>query len=271
MSSGVLFFCYMITFMLRSLRWRAFHLYICISVYFLFMESIEVAGIGEIKVRRSTNIKFLSIRMAPGRGIWVNVPFGVSKRLVENFLEEKREWILQNRAKMNIYEKDTGVGLKIGAEIQTKLHILKIAETDQIKPSYKIEDKMITLFIPQGAVFARVEKIVQQFLLEIYKLECSQYLPGRVKLLAEKYGFRYERLSFRNNTSNWGSCSGDDNISLNIKLMKLPDEIVDYVILHELCHTVEKNHSVSFWKLVRKVCPDYADLRNKLRKYNTRV
>ena len=61
------------------------------------------------------------------------------------------------------------------------------------------------------------------------------------------------------------------NISLNIKLMKLPDEIIDYVILHELCHTVEKNHSAAFWKLVGKVCPAYPTLRARLRKYNTRI
>ena len=113
--------------------------------------------------------------------------------------------------------------------------------------------------------------VQQQFLVEIYTLESRQYLPARVKFYAEKFGFRYGRLSFRNNISNWGSCSFENNISLNVKLMKLPDEIIDYVILHELCHTVEKNHSAAFWKLVGKVCPDYATLRARLRKYNTRI
>lgn len=228
-------------------------------------------GIGEIKVRRSANIKYLRIRMAPGRGIWVSVPFGVSRKQTEKFLEENRDWIVQNRKNMEVYEQDTGVGLKIGAEIQTKMHTLKIVETKQLKPSYKIEQNIITLGIPEKVEFNRIEKIVRQFLLEIYAMESRQYLPQRVKMYADRFGFKYGRLSFRDNVSNWGSCSFENNISLNIKLMKLPDEIIDYVILHELCHTIEKNHSVDFWKLVGKVCPDYAVLRSRLRKYNTRI
>lgn len=228
-------------------------------------------GIGEIKVRRSANIKYLRIRMAPGRGIWVSVPFGVSRKQTEKFLEENRDWIVQNRKNMEVYEQDTGVGLKIGAEIQTKMHTLKIVETKQLKPSYKIEQNIITLGIPEKVEFNRIEKIVGQFLLDIYAMESRQYLPQRVKMYADRFGFKYGRLSFRDNVSNWGSCSFENNISLNIKLMKLPDEIIDYVILHELCHTIEKNHSVDFWKLVGKVCPDYAVLRSRLRKYNTRI
>lgn len=235
------------------------------------MEVIELPGIGEIKVRRSANIKYLRIRMAPGRGVWVSVPFGVSWKQVEKFLLENREWIADNQKNLQVYEQDTGVGLKIGAEIRTKLHTLKITETDDLKPSYKIVGEDIILAVPKKIVFRKIEKIVQQFLLEIYALEARQYLPRRVKHYADKHGFIYRRLSFRNNVSNWGSCSFENNISLNIKLMKLPDEIIDYVILHELCHSVEKNHSASFWKLVGTVCSDYVALRARLRKYNTRI
>lgn len=235
------------------------------------MEVIELPGIGEIKVRRSANIKYLRIRMAAGRGIWVSVPFGVSRKQTEKFLMENRNWILENRKSMEIYEQDTGVGLKIGAEIKTKLHTLKIVETEELKPAYRIQGEIITLSIPKTVEFSRIEKIVQQFVLEIYTMECRQYLPQRVKHYADKFGFKYGRLTFRNNVTNWGSCSFENNISLNIKLMKLPDEIIDYIILHELCHTIEKNHSADFWKLVGKVCPNYANLRVRLRKYNTRI
>lgn len=235
------------------------------------MESFELDGIGEIKVRRSANIKYLSIRMSPGRGVWVNVPYGVSGRQMIRFVEEKKEWIARNLPKVKSYEKETGVGLGIGAEIRTRLHWLVIMEGDCRVPSYTIEGKKVTLWIPRGTAYEKIDPLAKNFLAEIYKKECRQLLPGRVRQYAEKFRFRFTRLSFRNNISNWGSCSHDDKISLNIKLMKLPDELIDYVILHELCHTKEKNHSAAFWKTVKSVCPDYALLRAGLRKYNTRV
>lgn len=235
------------------------------------MESFVLDGVGEIKVRRSANIKYLSIRMSPGRGVWVNVPYGVSGRQMVKFVEEKRDWIIQNVSQVKVYERDTGVGLRIGAEIRTKLHLLVIAEGECRKPSYKIEGEKITLWIPRGTAYERIDPLARNFLLEIYKKECRQLLPAKVKAYSERYNFHFTHLSFRNNISNWGSCSHDDKISLNIKLMKLPDELIDYVILHELCHTVEKNHSERFWALVRKVCPDYEIRRRKLRSYNTRL
>ena len=169
------------------------------------MEVLELAGIGEIKVRRSANIKYLRIRMAPGRGVWVSVPFGVSRKQVEKFLEENREWILKNRKDMKVYEEDTGVGLGIGAEIKTKLHVLRIVETEEPKPSYRLEQEKITLFIPKKVDFSKVEKIVQQFLLEIYTMEMpSIFAAADQKLCRKNFGFRYGRVTFRNNISNWG-------------------------------------------------------------------
>ena len=75
---------------------------------------------------------------------------------MEKFLEENREWILKNRKDMKVYEEDTGVGLGIGAEIKTKLHVLRIVETEEPKPSYRLEQEKITLFIPKKVDFSKV-------------------------------------------------------------------------------------------------------------------
>lgn len=234
-------------------------------------EEFELPEVGKIKIRRGRNIKTLSVHVAPGRGVWVNIPQGISDRKAEEFVVSRQTWIEEHVAKMKVYEKQTGVGLGMDSEVKTKFHVLKVLAYEDSTPSYKIEGNDIRLFIPKQVNYERIAPYIENFLIEIYKMECRQYLPGRVRQLAERFGFRYRCLSFRNNLSNWGSCSVEDNISLNVKLMKLPDAIIDYVILHELCHTVEKNHSERFWALVKKVCPDYVSLREQLKTYNTRV
>lgn len=97
--------------------------------------------------------------------------------------------------------------------------------------------------------------------------KAKEYLPKRIEFLAKQHGFSYGKLSFRNQKTRWGSCSGTDNISLNITLVTMPPELIDYVILHELTHTIEKNHSKAFWSKLEQVCPDCKKLRKKLHSY----
>ena len=75
------------------------------------------------------------------------------------------------------------------------------------------------------------------------RLEAKQYLPDKVREFAEMYGFKFNKLTLKNIKSRWGSCSRKNNINLSIHLMRLPDHLIDYVILHELVHTVHHNHS----------------------------
>ena len=90
-------------------------------------------------------------------------------------------------------------------------------------------------------------------------------IPPRVAEYAELMGIPYGRVTIRCQKSRWGSCSSKGNLNFNCILMKLPEEIRDYVIVHELCHISEPNHSPAFWRLVGKYCPDYKQLRKQLR------
>ena len=84
-------------------------------------------------------------------------------------------------------------------------------------------------------------------------------LPPRVAYYAKIIGVTYGRITIRNQTSRWGSCSSKGNLNFNCLLMLAPPEIADYKIVHELCHRKEKNHSPAFWALVDSVMPDYKD------------
>ena len=91
-------------------------------------------------------------------------------------------------------------------------------------------------------------------------------IAEKVKKLNEKYGYRYNRISIRNQKTCWGSCSRKGNINFNYKIMFLPENIQDYIVVHELCHLKEFNHSKKFWGLVSEAAPNYLEVRRELRK-----
>ena len=99
--------------------------------------------------------------------------------------------------------------------------------------------------------------------------KAKQYLPLRVEFLAKKHGFKYEKVSCRNQKTRWGSCSSQNHISLNIALVLLRPALIDYVILHELTHIKHKNHSADFWNALEAILPNYKVLRRELRKHTT--
>ena len=97
--------------------------------------------------------------------------------------------------------------------------------------------------------------------------QAKAYLPGRLTELAAQHGFSYNQVRIKHNVSNWGSCSVKKNINLNLNLMRLPAELQDYVMLHELCHLKYMNHGKEFHALLESVCPNHKALRRQLRDF----
>lgn len=98
-------------------------------------------------------------------------------------------------------------------------------------------------------------------------LRAVRYLPGRLAELASIHGFSYGRCSVRWTTSRWGSCSAKGNISLSARLMELPQKYIDYVLLHELCHTRQMNHGPLFWAEMERVLPGSRALMREMNAY----
>jgi predicted metal-dependent hydrolase len=93
-------------------------------------------------------------------------------------------------------------------------------------------------------------------------------LTRRLRKMSVKHGFAYNRVTIRNQRTRWGSCSYKKNISLNMKLLRLPDELIDYVLLHELVHTCIHDHSPEFWRELEKYVPGARSYTARLRKYD---
>ncbi|MEK7473853.1 MAG: SprT family zinc-dependent metalloprotease [Patescibacteria group bacterium] len=101
------------------------------------------------------------------------------------------------------------------------------------------------------------------------KEEARAFARLRLDHFNETYGFRWSRISIKNQRSQWGSCSRKRNLNFNYKIALLPSELADYVIVHELCHLKEMNHSARYWALVSKTVPDWRKRRLKLRRYGS--
>lgn len=102
---------------------------------------------------------------------------------------------------------------------------------------------------------------------KIDRHEAIQVLAARLDHLAKKHGFTFKRVVFRNQKTRWGSCSAKNIISLNIALIKLPRDLADYVLVHELLHTKIKNHSAAFWTELDRLTGDARQARTRLRSY----
>ena len=147
-------------------------------------------------------------------------------------------------------------------------HVVRVAiprciSFEQAIEFTKVKSSWINKTISKIKYRAKERKALQH----IDELSLREFLKNRIAELADKYGFIYKQVSIRNQKSRWGSCSINNNISLNIQLMSLPHKLIDYVILHELVHTLVKNHSVLFWNTLNKYVRNAKNLNKDFKKY----
>ncbi len=98
------------------------------------------------------------------------------------------------------------------------------------------------------------------------KIKVLNIVLQKIKYFNEHYNFKHNKVNIKNQKTLWGSCSSAGNLNFNYKLIYLSDELINYIVVHELCHLKELNHSIKFWRLVKEAVPNYKILRKKLKK-----
>ena len=114
------------------------------------------------------------------------------------------------------------------------------------------------------------EKLLREELQQLADL-ALKVIPDKVRQYAEMMQLSYGRITIRNQKTRWGSCSAKGNLNFNCLLMLVPDEVVDYVVVHELCHLLEMNHSEAFWQQVERIIPDYKIQRDWLKAHGNDI
>lgn len=195
------------------------------------------------------------LRVRPDGTVRVTVPRGGSRREAESFLRQHARWIERERHRVRAEHAPSE--WHEGSEILIRGRAAVITVTPTAAGfAVAYGERCLTL-----AALGNLRTAIEADLLAVARAE----LPARLAELAAGLGLTFGRVSIRNQRSRWGSCARNGNIALNFRLVQMPDRVRDYVLVHELMHIRQQNHSRRFWKLVAGVCPDYRECERWLR------
>lgn len=233
---------------------------------------IKIQGIGPVNFRRSARARYVNIRVKPGAGVLVSVPQGVSYEKARDFVHEKSDWIKRKLKHLENIEKQATI-FGEDTSYSTRKHRLVIEKKAVESVRVRVSGGIIRVNCPLhiNVEDSSVQDAVKGGIIRALRKEAKEYIPNRVAQLAGKNGFTYNNIFFKNAKTRWGSCSVRNNLNFNIHLMRLPDKLIDYVILHELTHTVVKNHSKDFWSKLNTYVGDAKVIQKELRAYRTRT
>ncbi|MDH6534224.1 DUF45 domain-containing protein [Parabacteroides sp. 52] len=225
-------------------------------------KEIQDNELGVITLLRNPRNKRYTLKIKAGRVIAVMPEWGDEKFMLEFIERSKAKLIrlLPQYPKPPLLDETT--------QMQTASFQLRIIRREKNNWKASLQQGMLTIGCPSRLSIE--EDVVQNHLLviirNVFRMEAKRLLPDRLSALAQQHGFTYSSVRINNSQSRWGSCSGRKSINLSLYLMQLPWHLIDYVLLHELCHTIEMNHSDRFWDLLNKVTDNKAyALRRELK------
>ena len=233
---------------------------------------IHVESIGNIVFRKNKRSKNVSITIRPEKGVVVNFPYYLSYRFALSVVEKKRSWILNHLPKIEEYHNKKTI-FNETSKFNTRYRKLSIDKNTGNTIVTKLTPEFIKITYPESIDVSNsgFQEIIRTTIIKALRIEAKEFLPKQTLFLAEKYNFKFNKIFIKNNKTLWGSCSGKNNINLNLHLLLLPDYLIDYVIIHELCHTVQKNHGKHFWSLMDSILGDSKKLSKELRNYSIQI
>jgi predicted metal-dependent hydrolase len=201
------------------------------------------------------------LRLVSGiNGVRAMVPMNYNAEELESFVSSKRNWILKTSQYYSKLKERCG-GLEprttyfLGSKY--RFHVVKDRQ-----PSTVISDtiKMITFHVTDMRRY-------RQHMHEWYKQQTAGIIADRLPVLARRFDAKYNKVSIKSQKSRWASCSKKGNLHFNLLLAAAPLDVINYVIIHELVHLIEFDHSRQFWQLVKEADPDYEKHREWLGNY----
>jgi predicted metal-dependent hydrolase len=215
-------------------------------------------------LRMSARARVVRLVIRPESGLEVVAPRGTPQARIDQVLGEKARWITATLERV-AREASAAVPPPIteGATVRLAGRELRLALRVGAPPGrYRaaLAGETLTLTLAEGS-----QEAIRHALEAWYRRQAGAIFAERLAICNSGYGFAYGRVAIKAQKSRWGSCSRRGNLNFNWRLLLAPLSVLDYVVIHELCHLRELNHSARFWVLVARSCPDYKTPRRWLR------
>lgn len=225
------------------------------------VKRFDIEGIGAAVIYKRKGTKAMKLSVSHSGEIKVVIPNWVPYKAAISFIKSKQNWInsqLQKVPALKFYN-----GTEIG-----RGHRLIICNDESAKIRTRIKGIEAKIFVNSTNLYSEeFQKVAYKLCLKALKIQTEEMVLSRLKNLAEDNNFDYRNLKAKHLKARWGSCNQSKDITINIFLVQLPIELMDYVMLHELVHTKVMHHQKNFWDMLEKYVPDLKKKKKEIKNY----
>ena len=214
----------------------------------------------DYKIRTSSRSRHVRLSVSHHAGVVVVVPHGFDTSRIPEIIVKKEEWIKRSIEKVQFAAPAVEIPARINLQ-SIGCSFSVVVEQNVSRKNHLTEENNILKL----CVDTRGKRIPFTLLKKWFHRKSADILLPWLERVGKEHGFTYNRGAIRSQRTRWGSCSIKKSINLNRALLFLRPELVEYLMVHELCHTIEMNHSKKFWDLVGRHCQDYRVLDKELK------
>ncbi len=218
-----------------------------------------------LKQKESKKASKISL-MANINGFFLTVPVNFNETNLHNFLQTKKNWITKT------YEYYKKYNTNFGKKYDDKFSLYYLGQKYRVDIAKDvINNAIISSSINKITFHVLNKKNYKKYIKNWYLTQTSIIINERIKILSTLMNVKYTKIKIKDNSTRWGSCSSKGNLNFSLYLVAFPMSVIDYVIIHELAHLKEFNHSKKFWEIVMNMDHDYKEKISYLKKYGNLI
>lgn len=222
------------------------------------VKTVYIEEIGTITLHKRANARSIRLSITQAGVSRVTLPSWVPYRAGIAFARSKAAWIAEQLPDQIVLTQGFTVGIA---------HHISFEAGTGSGVSTRLSGNQVRILLPTGVSWRSeaAQAAARTAAIRALKKEAKQILPSRLRLLADQHGYNFNSVSIKQLSGRWGSCTAQTDITLNCYLMKLPLNLIDYVLLHELAHTRVMAHGKLFWDEMSRYSPNLAHLRTEIK------